>query len=291
MINEKVNQETAASETTLAKGRGEISRELEDEIFEKRLLQKLDCIEKLNNGRNKKNFFIVHPNHGMLYQYKELAAELEREFIVYGLLARGLKPKGKMPENPDRMVEDYIEQILKVQKKGPFLISGFCGGNAVAYEITRRLELRKHEVKALVLLDSPPVVRDGEYKFLRMLRYYPAFKRKKIMSFNMDAFEREMRANKFILKDDDDGNFRKKKVEKYMDTLVRYVFYFGFINAPIVTPQSIDSPRPLATQERFDRMTRSAATLIKVPGTHNGILEQPYVKRLAEVIINSLEKI
>jgi thioesterase domain-containing protein len=286
-MKKKEKNETIGPVTASTAGEKEISRELEDEIYEKRLLAKLDCIEKLNKGRNNKNFFIVHPNHGMLYQYTQLALALEKEFNVYGIQARGLLPRGKMPETPDQMVNDYVGQILKVQKSGTFYVAGFCGGNAVAYEVARRLELRKHEVGTLVLIDSHVFVTDIAYSYLRYKQYYPEFQKKKMMDGSMEAFKSEMRANKFELKDSDDGAFRKKKVEKYMDTLCEHVFYLGFLKAPILVPQAILSPRPVATQERFDRITKSTATLIKVPGTHDGMLEQPDVEKLAEVIINN----
>ncbi|MCK5055421.1 MAG: hypothetical protein KAT34_02095 [Candidatus Aminicenantes bacterium] len=291
MMNEKVNHETTASQTTLAIGGKKISRELEDEIFEKRLLRKLDCIEKLNNGRNKKNFFIVHPNHGMLYQYKELAAALEKEFNVYGILARGLKPGGKMPEDPERMAGDYLEQILKLQKSGTYFVAGFCGGNPVAYEIGRRLEKSGHKVGKIVLLDSHVFVTDLTWKYMRRVKLLPGFKKKKIIARNMEFFQQEMRTGKYDLRDDDEGGFRKKKVEKYMDVLCRYVVSLDIVNAPLLVPQAIKTPRPVATQERFDRITRSTATLIKVPGTHDSMLEQPHVTILAEVIINYPEKV
>lgn len=286
MIKEE-NKEKTVPVTASAGGEEQVSRELEDEIYEKRVLSKLDCIEKLNNGRNKDNFFIVHPNHGMLYQYTQLGKALERKFNVYGIQARGLLPQGKMPESPDQMVNDYIEQILKVQKTGTYFISGFCGGNAVAYEIARRLEQRELEVGTVVLIDSHVFVTDRVYKTLRYVQHYPKFMKKNLLIREMDVFKREMHNNRFVLSDNDDGGFRKKKVEKYMDTLCTRIFYLGFVNAPLLVPHAILSPRPVATQERFDRLTRSTATLIKIPGTHDGILEQPDVQKLAEVIIEN----
>jgi len=286
-MRKKEMQETTGPLSASTVGGKEISRELEDEIFEKRLLSKLDCIEKLNKGRNNKNFFIVHPNHGMLYQYTQLARALEHEYNVYGIQARGLLPQGKMPESPDQMVNDYLEQILKVQKSGTYIVSGFCGGNPVAYEIARRLELLKNKVEKIVLLDSHVFVTDLTWNYMRRVKFLPKFKKRKIIAFNMENFQREMRNSKFDLKDDDEGGFRKKKVEKYMDVLCRYVVSLDIVDAPLVVPQAIETPRPVATQERFDRITRSTATLVKVPGTHDSMLEQPHVEKLAEVIINT----
>ena len=174
-----------------------------------------------------------------------------------------------------------------MQQSGPFFISGFCGGNVVAYEIACRLEQRKLEVAKVVLLDSHVVISDRAYVSLRYMQYFPKFKKKKLMELHMANFKRDLQGSGFALKDSDDGAFRKNKVEKYMDTLCAHIFYFGIVKAPLLVPHAILTPRPVATQERFDRMTKSTATLIKVPGTHDGMLEQPDVKKLAEVIIDN----
>lgn len=266
----------------------QISKELEDEIYEKKLLEKLDCIEKLTGGRQDRNIFIIHPNHGMLYQYKELAQLLEKKFNVYGVKAMGLAPGKLMPETPRQLLDEYLAQILKVQEKGPFILSGFCIGNAFAFALAHNLERRGHKVEKLVLLDSIAFVRDHTYKLIRWLRFFPGFVKKKLFAEAEKRFKREMRLKKYILKESDEGGFRKTKVEKYMDVAGRYIFILGIVDAPLLVPHGLDSSRPGATQARFDRLTRSTAALFKVPGTHEGMLKQPDVERLAQLILDQV---
>ncbi len=286
-MKENSDLKTTNPANTPEPGEKNISQELEDEIYERHLLAKLDCIEKLNKGRNKRNIFIVHPNNGMIVQFRELALELENGFNVYGLKARGLRRGTQMPESPGQLINDYLEQITTLQKKGPYIISGFCGGNTIAYEIARQLEKRNRRVEKVILLDSHVFITDHSYKLVRLMKYLPAAAERWFTSSADNIFKAQIRRGDLILRDTDDDALRVEKVQKYMDVLCAYTISYSIIDAPLLVPQAIESPRPIATQERFDRITRSQATLIKVPGTHDGILEQPYVRKLAEVILNS----
>ena len=63
-----------------------ISNQPDEKFFEVPLPNQLDCIEKLNNARNEKNIFIIHPMDGMVNLYKELAVFLGEKYNVYGII-------------------------------------------------------------------------------------------------------------------------------------------------------------------------------------------------------------
>ena len=230
-MKKKGDTKTTAAKRVSTPGKGNISQELEDEIYEKRLLGKLDCLEKLNKSRSKRNIFIFHPNTGMLSQYKELALELERKFNVYGIQVRGLKPGGKMPETPIHMLKDYTEQILAFQKNGPYILAGFCGGNILAFEIGRILERQDQVVEKVILIDAQLIVSDDCYKWHKRLKYLPRFFEKLLIYDSCNAFLKVMRKNNYFIKDDDDAAVRKQKVLNYMNMFCDNPIIFGSINA------------------------------------------------------------
>lgn len=280
-----------------SKGKKNKSNELEDKVHDRRLLSKLECIEKLNKSCKGKNIFLIHNNNGMVNQYRELALLLENKYNVYGIQARGFKPGSEMAVSPWQMVDDYIEQVQALQKTGPYIIGGFCIGNNIAYEMAVRLEERGHQVGKLPLIDCHHIITDRSYRRIRLLKYLPAFVKKATISMAERTFKKEIQAKNYTVKHGDDDaaaelndaeTMIKEKVTKNMDILLRYILSFKIVKAPLLIPLAQDSLRPGSNQALYDRMTESKATVIHIPGVHNTILQKPYVERLAEVIINNL---
>lgn len=278
-----------------------ISPELEQDIYEERLLSQLQCIEKLNKGRNEKNIFLIHPLHGMVNQYKELAELLEQKYSIYGVEARGIKPGSMMAENPVRMVDDYIQQILAVQKDGGYIIGGYCNGVDIGYELVRRLESLNQSVEKLLLFDPHVLFPYHFIKRLRVLEKLPDFFRNRLIrlydkkykkAFHlMESREKDGEANKKIGAD----NFSRDKFEERIDLLTRHIIPLNIIKSPIlaiVAEESLSpSPQtegPRATEEELSHMTKSEVRFVKVPGSHDTIFEKPYVEKLAEAIMNNM---
>ncbi len=265
-----------------------VAKDLEEEIYERRLLAQLDCLEKLNKGRNERNIFIVHPENGMVGQFKEIALALEKKFNVYGIRARGLLQGEKLPGTPRQMIDDYIEQILAFQEREPYILAGFGAGNAIAYEIARELEKRSRRVEKIILLDALMFITDRSYRIIRMLRLLPAFATDRFVSSSEKKFKKRMQREDLVIKDSDDQALRQEKVQKYMTTLAGYVTSYGIVNAPLLALQAEAAPHTPAGQARFDRLTRSRAVSLQAPGSHDGMLEKPHVEKLAQAIMNEL---
>ncbi|MCK4763371.1 MAG: hypothetical protein KAW12_14325 [Candidatus Aminicenantes bacterium] len=262
--------------------------DLAEEIFERRQLEKLDCLEKLNKGRNKRNIFIVHNNTGLVSQYKELAVLLEGTFNVYGIQARGCTPAGQMPQTPAQMVADYIEQILFFQEQGPYIIAGCGGGCAPAFEMGARLEKSNRKVEKIVLLDSPMFISDSFFKVQKRLKSWPGFAVRWYVSRQEKKFRKEIRKRNLFIEEQDEKTGRREKVQGYMEALNKRLFSFGPVKTSLLVLQAGESPHPAATQERFDRLSESSAAIIEVPGASGGMLEKPAVEKLAQVILNNL---
>ncbi|MDQ1354938.1 MAG: hypothetical protein QG657_5247 [Acidobacteriota bacterium] len=241
-----------------------------------------DCIEKLNKGNNKKNIFIIHPMHGMVNQYRELAVLLETEYTVYGLQAGGLKTGTKMSESPWQMIADYIEQILSVQTEGPYIIAGFCIGTLIGYEIAARLERMGFSVEKLILFDTNAFFSRSFAAQIRALEYSPQFIKRWLHFSNERRFKKAIR----------DGNHRRtlapssEEITNNLRVFRDHILILDIIKAPILVLLAKDSDILRTTEANFSRMTKSKATVIEVPGDHESIFEKPYVENLSEAITN-----
>jgi acyl transferase domain-containing protein/thioesterase domain-containing protein len=277
------------------------SQELEEDIYERRLLSQLECIEKLNKGHHEKNIFIIHPLHGMVNPYKDMAVLLEHKFNVYGVQARGIKPGSSMAEDPVRMVDDYIEQILEVQKNGSYIIGGYCNGVDIAYEIVRKLENLNHPVESLILADPHVLFPYQFVKRLRILGKLPDFFRNRLAPYYNKKYRQRLLLLESREKEAEPGeetgagNFSKKKFESRIELLSRHIIPTNIINAPIfaviaeasLLPSTL-TEGPRATKEELGYMTKGNVTLVQIPGDHNSIWERPFVEKFAEVVLNNI---
>ncbi len=278
-------------------------------IHEQEMLSRLECIVKLNNGKNKKNIFILHPYHGMVYQYRELAKLLEADYNVYGIQARGLVRNSRLPETAEMLVADYIHQIMQIQPEAPYIIAGFCFGSIVAYEIVNRLEALNHPVQKLILFDEhaiiPPWLIDyfhsRRWKMQEVLYRLPGFSRKNRVEAAARDYVREVNLGVVIhIKEagvlpciselPKEMEQRKKRIDENNKKLEQVFHISGIIKAPILDIKAEASSGAEFAIERLAPMSNGGFTLIEVPGDHNSIFTQPYVKRLAEIIADSSEE-
>ncbi len=103
----------------------------------------------LNPHGTRRPFFLVHS----LMLYGRLPAALGPDQPFYALQPL---PFGSYESSDwvDRMLEDHIRQIKRIQPHGPYQIAGWCFAGWMAYEIARRLEAAGDQVSLLALLDS-----------------------------------------------------------------------------------------------------------------------------------------
>jgi amino acid adenylation domain-containing protein len=120
-----------------------------------RELQKNDAADPwnslvpLNPRGSMRPFFLIHS----LMLYGRLPAALGDDQPFYALQPL---PFEDHPSNDyvERMLDDHIRQIKRIQPHGPYQIAGWCFAGWLAYEVARRLEAAGERVTLLALLDS-----------------------------------------------------------------------------------------------------------------------------------------
>jgi amino acid adenylation domain-containing protein len=89
-----------------------------------------------------------------LLVYARLTRYLDPAQPFYGLRARGVDDLVEPHESVEAMAAEYLDEIRKVQPRGPYFISGGCVGGVVAFELAQQLRAAGEEVATLVLIDS-----------------------------------------------------------------------------------------------------------------------------------------
>ncbi|WP_438952331.1 AMP-binding protein [Porticoccus sp.] len=108
---------------------------------------------KIKDG-SRQPLFVVHVRRGHLSDYYHLARCLSPEQSVIGLQARGIFNEEPPDSSVSKMAAYCIENMKKVQQRGPYLIAGYSSGGTVAFEMARQLYEAGEEVAMLAMLDT-----------------------------------------------------------------------------------------------------------------------------------------
>jgi amino acid adenylation domain-containing protein len=89
-----------------------------------------------------------------LLVYARLTRYLNPDQPFFGLRARGVDDLVEPHESVEAMAAEHLEEIRKVQPRGPYYVSGSCVGGVVAFELAQQLRAGGEDVPLLILIDS-----------------------------------------------------------------------------------------------------------------------------------------
>jgi len=105
-------------------------------------------------GGTNRPLFCVHPLGGNVLCYAQLARQLGPEQPVYGIQSLGLEHDQALPTDVESMAAMYVEAIRTFQPVGPYLLAGWSVGGLIALEIAQQLHAQGQTVALLALIDS-----------------------------------------------------------------------------------------------------------------------------------------
>jgi len=82
--------------------------------------------------------------------FEEMASVMQGDYSVYGL--RLVDPP--LDLSVEQLAASHLQQVYKVQKRGPYQFIGYSFGGLVAFEMARLLANRGEEVGLLALVDT-----------------------------------------------------------------------------------------------------------------------------------------
>ncbi|MDT3428889.1 amino acid adenylation domain-containing protein, partial [Paenibacillus forsythiae] len=104
-------------------------------------------IMKLNeNGMM--NVFCFPPILGYGIAFAEMAKHLENHCVVYALEFI------ENARNRSEMLDQYVDAIVSVQEKAPYVFIGYSAGGNLAFEVAKAMEERGYEVSDIIMIDS-----------------------------------------------------------------------------------------------------------------------------------------
>lgn len=114
-----------------------------------------EYIVELKKGCLSPALFLCHPGAGHLYFYLDLVHALNIPNAIYGIEAKGLHGNDRPLESIEEIAAHHVDQIMKIQKKGPYWLGGSSFGGMVAYEAAQQLIKRGHKIEFIYMADTP----------------------------------------------------------------------------------------------------------------------------------------
>jgi thioesterase domain-containing protein/NAD(P)-dependent dehydrogenase (short-subunit alcohol dehydrogenase family) len=245
-------------------------------------------------------FYCAAGQGGNAMNLRHLALHLGEDQPFYGLQARGVDGRHAPHETVEAMAQEYVDDIRRFQPHGPYYIGGYSGGGTAAYEVAQRLRALGETVAALVFLDSfsPAMPRRGsvaraKLHMRRLLQQGPSYAFEKVR-------DRLVGTELFALRRLLVGALAKLFPYRFRNDRMLYSWVDAFKR---YDPRPYDGSATLFRVPIIERIHSSGVlvqhdlgwgalvkdlTVVEVPGDHNSMCEEPYVRLLAERVRESL---
>jgi aspartate racemase len=99
--------------------------------------------------------FCIHGGAGTILHLQPLARRLGPGQPFYGLQARGLYGGSAPIHTVQEMASHYLSEMRQVHPGGPWLLTGYCFGAIVAFEIAQRLLVQGEDVRLVAMFNGP----------------------------------------------------------------------------------------------------------------------------------------
>ena len=109
----------------------------------------------LGSGTAGPPLFLVPGAGGTLFAYRELARRLGNTHACYGLQPPGIDGSGATPDRVEDLAAAYVDAVLAVEPRGPYLLAGHSFGATIALEMAQQLLRRGAPIGLLAVLDAP----------------------------------------------------------------------------------------------------------------------------------------
>jgi len=210
----------------------------------------------------------------------------------------------------------YVEDLCDFQPEGPYCLAGYSFGGMVAYEMARQLALRGKPVTLLAILDAGPsreTVRSAAgliHATWGYLRNLPWWMRDDLLSTHpKELWARTVRRVRWAFRQlrPGSGDSARLTAEDYFDVghlkddfrqqIDRNLrASFDYVPKPYPGRVTLFRSRTqplfrLSSEDRgWGKWARGGVEIRTVPGNHESMLEEPFVRQLAESLQAALEE-
>jgi oxalate---CoA ligase len=236
--------------------------------------------------------YFVHACEGEVLFLTDFARRLGPDQPFYAMRAQGLDRNTVATTRVEDMAFHYLREIRAVRPHGPYLLGGAGVGGIVALEMAQQLRRQSSDVAALILLDtrlprpfepSTSIEHRGYFEYFEQLLHKISFYLKHrgeaitLAKSIFGVYSRHL--GKIFVR-----RFRvwvetQKAVDRYAPKP-----YPGRIALFLPEKRAGFGPGPQPRIDAWRRLAVGPFEAHMVPGEHLGILKEPYVQVLGELV-------
>lgn len=147
---EEIFNVTLSPSTLLEYGNIEALAEL---LAERAVIRTVSPLVRLRAAESGQPLFLIHPGRGDLAMYGQLVRQLP-ERTIYGVQAVGLQGEGQPMRSIPAMARRYVQEILAVDKTGPYHLAGTCMGGLIVFEMAQELRRLEKPLGIVALMNA-----------------------------------------------------------------------------------------------------------------------------------------
>lgn len=235
------------------------------------------CIIPLKITGDKTPIFLIHPVGGSVFWYQLLSKHIDNDQPLYAIQDPGLDKNLFLFNSLEEMANHYIQAIKTIQPIGPYIIGGASFGSTVAIAIAKQLQDKKEKVPVIISFDgwaSYPTLQNNEQHFQNIMRE----QNKRIMQ---KYIEYKIENSEFLL-----------KLQSHRESLLTK-YQLPIIKSKLVLFKAADLNETFQFNAPFnwwDNYCNYPIELHLVPGNHETMFYEPYIRVLARKLNSSLNE-
>jgi thioesterase domain-containing protein len=239
--------------------------------------------------------YCVHWQGGSVLSYRDLANRLGPDQTLYGLQALGLDGKSKPHTRIEDMASFYIDEICAHQPDGPYYLVGASMGGTIAFEMACQLMDRGKDVALVALFDANPMRMPEPMPIRERIEIHSELMSRRTLMGKLGYLLERTFTRLFSFQAFLRTGLPLPSFVRDISKTNRYAFYnyqpglykgkVTLFRATQLGPGSRSSPFL-----GWDRFVGGGIDVVEVNGTHGTMLEEPYVKAVAEELRKRLNR-
>ncbi|WPU95686.1 amino acid adenylation domain-containing protein [Mucilaginibacter sabulilitoris] len=246
---------------------------------------------------SKAPLYIIHGEGLNVLNFSELANCIDKDQPIYGLQAKGLNGIDEPFDSIPDIAAHYLEEILRHNPDGPYILAGYSFGGYVAVEMNRQLSVLGKKVSMLIMFDTN--AEKTEYK-----DWYKLFPKKvkrnipKLLTFirnsvtqpvNTFKNQSQQAAKKRLAKESEKfyqqiGIIKEKHLAAFRKYQLKPFDNKVYLFRADICVHYVNDEQYLG----WKKYARNGVEVLQVPGDHLSMLENPNVSILADILERTL---
>ncbi|MBO0699027.1 MAG: amino acid adenylation domain-containing protein, partial [Zavarzinella sp.] len=108
----------------------------------------------LNEAGTQPPLFLIAGAGGHVFTFHKFSRLLGPDYPAYGMKAIGVDGSEAPPDRVEVIAARYLDEILKIRPKGPYVLAGYSVGGLMAFEMALQMQRRGLEVAKVIAFDT-----------------------------------------------------------------------------------------------------------------------------------------